>query len=47
MMFGLLSQNQSVGQLLCVGGYLKPKEMFKQKSNDIKHGYWAKDSVTF
>jgi len=37
MMFGKLSQNQLEGKLLRVGGYLKPKKMLKEKSNDIKH----------
>jgi len=36
-MFVMLSQNQLEGKLLQVDGYLKPKEMLNEKSNDIKH----------
>jgi hypothetical protein len=38
MIFGMLFQNQSEGRLLQVDGYLKPKEMLKEKLRDIKHG---------
>jgi len=38
MMFGMLSQNQREEKLWLADGYIKLKEMLKEKSNNIKHG---------
>jgi len=37
-MFGMLSQNQWEEKLWLADGYIKLKEMLKDKLNDIRHG---------